>query len=733
MYPNVSIPCKIYVMYIVSVWIEHPIRTLDQTFSYLSDIEIKQGCRVSVPFGSKRLTGFTEECIYTEETIQQINERFGFEIKYIDSVIDEEPLINEELHDLALWMKETTLSTTISCFQAMLPSVIKPKGRLKSISVEKWVKLTEIETSLTPKQLQVFQYVQEHQEVKYSELREKFKTIPKTLIDKGVLISFEKEKNGQVIHQDVIDQPFTLRENQINAMDEIEGSNDLVYLLHGVTGSGKTEVYLQLASHQLQQGKQVLILVPEIALTPQMIERVSSRFSNALAIYHSALNPQQKYEQWKLVRDGQARIVVGTRSSVFLPFQDLGLIVMDEEHDASYKQDTQPSYHARDIAIQRGKYHHCKVILGSATPSLDSYARALRNVYHLVNMKERVNESLPNISIVEMKQAIKNGESFILSDTLKEKMNEQLSQNKQVILLLNRRGFHTQLRCKSCQEVLRCPHCDLAMSYHRQIKKMKCHTCGSELFVPRVCPSCGSYEGFTTFGYGTERLEQEVKEVFPNYKVLRMDADTTTRKDSHAKILKQFGDHEADILLGTQMIAKGLDFPDVTLVGILNGDEGLNRTDFRSAEMTFDLLMQASGRSGRAQSDGEVIIQVFNQEQFVIECVKRQDYIRFFENEMRFRKAGQYPPYTYLISITVSGVNQTKVDSTSLQIKNGLSGDFKVIGIVSLLKIKDRYRNRMILKGKNLDTMRMAVKEMLEQEDLDLNSIKIDVNPMTLD
>ncbi len=262
---------------------------------------------------------------------------------------------------------------------------------------------------------------------------------------------------------------------------------------------------------------------------------------------------------------------------------------------------------------------------------------------------------------------------------------------------------------------------------------MKCHTCGSELFVPRVCPSCGSYEGFTTFGYGTERLEQEVKEVFPNYKVLRMDADTTTRKDSHAKILKQFGDHEADILLGTQMIAKGLDFPDVTLVGILNGDEGLNRTDFRSAEMTFDLLMQASGRSGRAQSDGEVIIQVFNQEQFVIECVKRQDYIRFFENEMRFRKAGQYPPYTYLISITVSGVNQTKVDSTSLQIKNGLSGDFKVIGIVSLLKIKDRYRNRMILKGKNLDTMRMAVKEMLEQEDLDLNSIKIDVNPMTLD
>ena len=720
-------------MYIISVWIEHPIRTLDQTYSYLSTIEIKQGCRVSVSFGRKQLTGFTEDCIYTNENEEQINERLGIKLKYIDSVIDEEPLINEELHDLALWMKETTLSTTISCFQAMLPSVIKPKGKLKNVSSERWVKLSDIETNLTPKQLQVFQYVQEKREVKYSELRQMFKTIPHTLIEKGVLIQFEKEKSGEMISSEIMKQPYALKENQLKAIKDIEESNDPIYLIHGVTGSGKTEVYLQLANHQIQQGRQVLILVPEIALTPQMIERVSSRFTNSLAIYHSGLNPQQKYEQWKLVRSGEAKIVVGTRSAVFLPFQDLGLIVIDEEHDASYKQDIQPSYHARDIAIQRGKYHQCKVILGSATPSLDSYARALRNVYHLINMKERVNETLPNISIIEMNQAIRNGESFILSNALKEKMNEQLSLNKQIILLLNRRGFHTQLRCKTCNEVIRCPHCDLAMSYHRQIKKMKCHTCGTELYVPKICPHCGSRVGFTTFGYGTERLEQEVKEIFPDQKVLRMDADTTTRKDSHARILKAFGNHEADILLGTQMIAKGLDFPDVTLVGILNGDEGLNRTDFRSAEMTFDLLMQASGRSGRSQSNGEVLIQVYDQNQFVIQCVKQQDYIRFFENEMRFRKAGQYPPYTYLISIVVSGINQSKVDSTSLQIKNGLSGNFKVIGIVSLLKIKDRYRNRLILKGKNLEEMRHALKELLKDPQLDLNAIKIDVNPITLD
>ncbi len=720
-------------MYIISVWIEHPIRTLDQTFTYLADCEIKQGCRVSVPFGTKQLTGFTEECEYTDETEQQINERLNMKVKYITSIIDEEPLLNDELHDLAIWMKETTLSTTISCFQAMLPSIIKPKGKLKSASSEKWVKLTNLEVSLTPKQLEVYQYVQSHTEVKYSTLRQKYKTIPHTLVEKGVFVLFEKEKQGEMINGEMMQQPYPLHSSQQQAIQEIEESNDSIFLLHGVTGSGKTEVYLQLANHQLQQGKQVLILVPEIALTPQMIERVSARFSNALAIYHSGLNAQQKYEQWKLVRSGEARIVVGTRSSVFLPFQDLGLIVMDEEHDGSYKQDVQPCYHARDIAIQRGKYHHCKVLLGSATPSLDSYARALRNVYHLVEMKQRINETLPNIKIIEMKKAMQNGESFILSDALKEKMEQQLQQNKQVILLLNRRGFHTQLRCKSCNEIIRCPHCDLAMSYHRQIKKMKCHTCGSELYVPRVCPHCGSRDGFTTFGYGTERLEQEVKALFPKYQVLRMDADTTSRKDSHAKILKAFGNHEADILLGTQMIAKGLDFPNVTLVGILNGDEGLNRTDFRSAEMTFDLLMQASGRSGRADSNGEVVIQVFDANQFVIQCVQKQDYIRFFQNEMNFRKAGQYPPYTYLISITVSSTSQTKVDSTALKIKNSLFGNFKVIGVVSLLKIKDRYRSRIILKGKNLAEMRQSIQTILMNEELDLNTIKIDVNPMILD
>lgn len=720
-------------MYLIECWIERPVRSLDQTYTYLSRNEVQSGCRVLVPFGPKQLMGFVESCKYTDKTSEQLKQENGFEIKEIIEVIDEEPFINEELHDLAFYMKDITLSTTISCFQAMLPSIIKPQGKLKKIQEEKWVKLSDEEVSLTPKQLEVYQYVQQKGEVKYSELRKLYGNHAHNLVEKNAFILYSKEKSGNTLNNESTSKPLPLLPTQQKAMDEIENSNDSIYLINGVTGSGKTEVYLQLAQKQIEQGKQVLILVPEIALTPQMIERVSSRFQNALAIYHSALNPQQKYEQFKLVRSGEARIVVGTRSSVFLPFQDLGLIIMDEEHDGSYKQDNQPCYHARDIAIHRGQFHHCKVILGSATPSIDSYARALKHVYHLVEMKERINHTLPRITVVETQKTMRQGESAILSDLLKQKMSEQLSKNKQVILLLNRRGFHTQLKCKSCGEIIRCPHCDLTMSYHRDIKKMKCHTCGSELNVPRICPHCHSNSGFTTFGFGTERLEEEVHLAFPNEKILRMDRDTTGKKDSHSKILKAFGNHEASILVGTQMIAKGLDYPDVTLVGIINGDEGLNRTDFRSCEVTFDLLMQASGRSGRSEDAGEVILQVFSKDHYTIDCLLKQDYVSFFNKEMLFRRAGQYPPYTYLISITVSGKIQTKVDNEAIKIKQSLQGDFKVIGVISLLKIKDKYRNRIILKGKNLDEMRTALKDLLETNQINTDSVSIDVNPLTLD
>lgn len=721
-------------MKVIQCWIEHPVRKLDQTFTYISSQPVEQGSRVEVPFGAGRVIGFVESCVDTDETEAELQERLGFTIKHICGVLDESSLITPELHDLAMWMKEQTLSTTISCFQAMLPGKVKPiSGGEKKVLMEKYVKLNEDAVNLTPKELEAYLYVRDHVEIRYTDLRQKFPNQARALIEKNAVILDEKEKKAKAFPIAERTQPFVLSAQQKRAMEEIETTDEAVYLIHGATGSGKTEIYLQLAAKALAEGKQVLILVPEISLTPQMIERVASRFGSDLAIYHSGLNAQQKYEQYRKVMTGRAEVVVGTRSAVFLPFHDLGLIVMDEEQDPSYKQENQPAYHCRDIAIWRGRYHHCKVILGSATPTLDTYARALKNVYHLITMKDRINETLPKVTIVPMKDSIRQGQSYILSQQLQQKIAERLLRKEQVILLLNRRGYNTQLRCRTCGEIVTCPHCDLAMSWHRDVGRLKCHTCGTEMARPLRCAKCGSTAGFMTLGYGTQRLEQEVQSAFPQAKILRMDADTTSRKDSHEKILAAFGRHEADILLGTQMIAKGLDYPNVTLVGVVNGDEGLKRTDFRSCEATFDLLMQAGGRSGRGETDGEVLYQVYDPDHYAVLCAAHQDYSSFFQYEMRFRKAGQYPPYTYLIALTVVGREQRSVDHLALQIKDELKGDFKVIGIINLLKIQDRVRDRIILKGKNLDEMRQAVRYFIDHTEADLKGLRIDVNPLVLD
>lgn len=720
-------------MEIITCWIEHPVRSLDQTFTYLSEKPVLPGCRVRVPFGRREVIGFTETSEHTEESREEIEKRLNMKLKYVTEVIDQEPLITQELHDLALWMKDQTLSTTISCFQVMLPGKVKPASSSGRAVVEKWVRLSDETVSLTPKQLEAYLLVQKQGEMKYSELRKQYPNQAHALIEKKAVNVFEKEKTAVTKKIPVTDAPLPLTPLQKKAIDEIRNTNDSVYLIRGVTGSGKTEIYLQLAAEALQRGEQVLILVPEISLTPQMIQRVSARFGSDLAIYHSGLNAQQKYEQYRMVRDGRARVVVGTRSAVFLPFQKLGLIVMDEEHDASYKQENQPGYHARDIAIWRGKYHSCKVILGSATPSLESYARAVRHVYHLVVMDERINGTRPKVTVVSMKENLKKGGSYILSEELKAKISDRLQHHKQVILLLNRRGYNTQLRCKSCNKVIQCPHCDLAMSWHRDVRMLKCHACGTEMRLPQRCPSCGSTAGFAAFGYGTQKLEDEVRRCFPDARILRMDADTTSRKDSHEKILSAFGRHEADILLGTQMIAKGLDYPDVTLVGVVNGDEGLNRTDFRSTETTFDLLMQAGGRSGRGDDAGEVVYQVFDPDHYAVQCAVRGDYETFFRYEMRFRHAGQYPPYTYLIALTVVGRDQNQTDRLALAMKNEITGNFKTIGVISLLKIQDQVRDRVLLKGKNLDEMRQAVQVFLKETKMDMKGLRIDVNPLVLD
>ncbi len=720
-------------MFLIDVWIEHPVRALDRTYTYWYEEELAQGVRVEVVFNNRKLIGFVERSVPFTGTHEEASKKLNMQVKHIDGVLDTTPLITPELRALADHMRDITLSSMISCFQAMLPSKVKPSTHTGKILTERYVVLNDAETALTPKELEAYEYVRDSGSIRYSELRKKYPNQALSLVKKGAVYTEEREKTADEHAMDIRSSPFELNEEQRDAFRRISSEDHTVWLIHGVTGSGKTEVYLRLAEEVLKAGRQVLFLVPEIGLTPLMIGRVRQRFGENLAIYHSALGPQEKYEQYRKVMTGRTSIVVGTRSAVFLPFSDLGLIVMDEEHDASYKQDVQPAYHCRDIAVWRAGYHHCKLILGSATPSLESYARAYKGIYQLIVLNERVNRTVPEMRFVNMRDEKTHRRSSVLSDELIDETALRLQKHQQVIMLLNRRGYHSLMRCRSCNEVLTCPHCDVAMSYHRSEHILKCHTCGYTAKLPRVCPHCGSDSGFITYGFGTERLEQELGVLFPEARLLRMDADTTTRRDSHAVILERFGKHEADILLGTQMIAKGLDYPDVTLVGVINADEGLQRTDYRSCEMTFDLLMQAGGRSGRAADPGKVIYQVYDEDHYALQCLMEQDYRRFFTYEMKFRHAGMYPPYTYLISLTVITGSQKETDRDMQWLRENLTGDFRLIGPLALPKVKDRYRSRLLMKGRDLSIMREELRKVLSTEEGRRKSVRVNVEPLTLD
>ena len=722
-------------MRIAKVWIEHPVLQLDQVFSYDAlQLPAEKGKRVTVDFNGRQIVGFVDAVTEVDDgqPETQVN---GRPLKPLLSVLDENALITPELFELAKWMAEDTLSPVISCFQAMLPSKLKPKSSNQKIKMEQIAVYVGEHPLLTPRQKEVLGWLRTEGPTVLAQWRKQSPAITRTLEKLGCVrldsrtVKAREEQVGQA------EAFLPLNADQKRVVQEIQTSTQDVILLHGVTGSGKTEVYLHLARQVLDAGQQVLILVPEISLTTQMVARVKGRFQNDVAIYHSALNNQQKYEQYCRVFEKQASIVVGTRSAVFMPFDHLGLIILDEEHDSSYKQDSLPQYHCRDIAIHRARHFGCKVILGSAPPSLESYARALKGVYGLAELKERVNRQLPVCTVVDMKNQ-NRAQSGILSDVLRQKIADRIKRGEQAILLLNRRGYSPLIKCGQCGETLQCPHCDVALSYHKSIQKMKCHLCGSEFPLVTVCPKCGS-RTFAAPGYGTQKLEEEVARLFPQARVLRMDADTTSRKEAHQKLLEQFGRHEADILVGTQMIAKGLDFPQVTLVGILNADAGTARPDFRSVEMTFDLIMQAAGRSGRSQTPGEVVIQAFDPNHFAVVAGSRQDYQSFFYQEMQYRHLGGYPPYTYLIALTFSDVRPDRPKQSAQDVAQALrqSSLFKVLGPSDLFKLQDRYRSRLVLKGKNLDQMKAALAQVLQEYRRQRSQahLSIDVNPLILE
>ena len=680
---------------------------------------------------NKNLLTLLERPEIKEMTKEEIEKELGYRIIRISEVIDKEAVISDELYDLALWLSRTTVSPVISCLNSMLPKTLKTS--INTIGPKQISRFRKIEGDfvLTKKQREIYDQLSDG--VLAADARKMSVSIINKLIQYGAIEEYKEEASYQntPINQSSF---LNLTDDQRIAYDNLINTDKMVSLLFGVTGSGKTEVYLHLARHYLGRDEDVLILVPEISLTPQMIERVKQRF-NDVVFYHSELSDQERYEQYKRVRDGEVRIVVGTRSSIFLPFKKLGLIIIDEEHDSSYKQDNIPCYHVRNVAFKRANTHHAKVLLASATPSLDSYTRAIKGDYELLELKKRINMTLPDISIIDLNKQIRNKNSYIISKPLEEKLSETLNNHKQAIILLNRRGYSPIIKCSECNATLMCSDCDIPLNYHKDENTLKCHQCGRTYRMIDTCPSCHN-RSLIFYGFGTKRVEEEMHKLFPEASIERMDRDSVGKKGSHQLILDRFAKKEIDILIGTQMIAKGLDFPDVTLVGILNGDAGLMHQDFNSAKLTFDLLMQASGRSGRAQSKGEVIIQAFNVDHYAIKAVLNNDYNYFYNIEMHYREKVSYPPYTHIVEIIVSDTNEIRL-SRSLQFLADKVGQlpFKTYRPYQLPKLLKQHRYRLLLMDKDiirmLDATHNIVNEYLENKNM--SHIKIDVDPLYIE
>lgn len=553
-------------------------------------------------------------------------------------------------------------------------------------------------------------------------------SVIKSAESKGWISSFEEEVYREVVDINTIDQTKSkkLLNQQQKAFDtivsSIHKSESKTYLLEGVTGSGKTEVYLQLIAEVVEEGKTAILLVPEISLTPQMVERVVGRFGMSVAILHSGLSMSEKYDEWQRIIKGEAQIVVGARSSIFAPLNRLGLIIIDEEHETTYKQSDNPRYHARDVALWRSQYHHCPLVLGSATPSLESRARAEVGNYQLVMMDQRINQNpLPPIKLVDMTEQMVTQTHNEFSLDLTEAIQERLDRKEQIVLMLNRRGYASYILCRSCGYVFDCPRCDISLTYHKVTQQMKCHYCDFKQAVPKECPKCLS-EYLRKFGLGTQKVMETLSELFPQARVIRMDNDTTRRKGDHKRLLEAFGNQEADILLGTQMIAKGLDFEKVTLVGVINADTSLNLPDFRASEKTFQLLTQVSGRTGRGSYKGEVIIQTYNPDHYVMHFAQSHDYEGFFYYEMKRRHLANYPPYYFTTLVTVKSKNQGKamkevydLRAQLLNVQQQAKKELIVLGPSqgAVARINEYYQFQLLLKYKNKDIIQSQLNDIL--------------------
>ena len=622
----------------------------------------------------------------------------------------------------------------------------------KKVKTQSWVqvnldKLEKLEISnRAKKKLELREYLLAHLEtVPLADLLKHYSREQiNFFVEHGAITMVQKEVQRSAAYFEGIEsnQALELNPEQKQACEAVVGAigkKHPPFLLQGITGSGKTEVYLQIIQGALDMGKTAIVLVPEISLTPQMTERFIARFGEQVAILHSGLSNGEKYDEWRKVERGEAQVVVGARSAIFAPLKDLGVIIIDEEHEASYKQDSNPRYHARDVAILRAQYNRAALVLGSATPSLESRARAGKGVYQHLRLTKRANPlaSVPEVQLIDFRDYIGQNETSNFTPPLIEAIQDRLAKKEQVVLMLNRRGYSSFVMCRECGTVDTCPNCDISLTLHMDTKTMNCHYCGFSKEIPHVCPNCQS-RSIRYYGTGTQKAYDELTELFPEARILRMDVDTTRKKGSHQTLLDQFGKGEADILLGTQMIAKGLDFPNVTLVGVLNADTALNLPDFRSSERTFQLLTQVAGRAGRAEKAGQVLIQSYNPNHYAIRFAKDQDYEGFYAYEMGIRRQLGYPPYYFTIGITLSQKKEEEVIKRAYQVmeilRSGLSDASIILGPTPkpIARTHNLYHYQILIKYRLEDELASTLNQVLaltqERENSELR-LSIDHEP----
>ena len=739
---------------IAEIIINRTAKRLNRTFDYKVPIELEE----LIMIGSTVLVPFGKSSTLEEGYVVGIKENTTYEVKEIVKIKHN---LTEKQIELAKWMAKRYFCNVSDCIKQMLTPGTKSKKSEKNVQ-DKTINtvylkkdIDEIQFDIemgkikSEKQKKILQFLKSNEGATVPEIElftDGSRAIVKTLEKNGYVEIVEKKIERNPLANKKIEKTKNLKltDEQKNAYDKVV--LDMItnsyeqFLLYGVTGSGKTEVYLQLIDKALKQEKTAIVLVPEISLTPQMIDRFIARFNkDEIAVLHSKLSIGERYDEWNKIKEGKAKIIIGARSAIFAPTENIGIIIIDEEHDSSYKSEAIPKYDAKEIAKRIAKENNCPLVLGSATPDLITYYKAQQGKVTLLELSKRANNSkLPEVEIVDLKMELANGNRSMLSTKLYGEIEQNLKQHRQTILFLNRRGFSTFIMCRECGYTVKCKNCNISMTYHKTENKLKCHYCGYEENVVTVCPECHSTK-IRYFGTGTQKLEQEINKLFPEASTIRMDIDTVTKKNSHEEILNKFKNENIDILIGTQMVVKGHHFPNVTLVGVIAADSSLNIDDYRANERTFQILTQVAGRAGREQLDGKVIIQTYNPDNFSIICAQKQDYKMFYNTEIALREQLKYPPFCDIILIGFNSLNEKEIIEASTRVYNYLKArlgkqEFYVLKPMPspIDKIQNRFRWRIIIKGNMTESANSVINTCLKKfydSNYKNTRISVDVNP----